>query len=285
MILQAGSSSFDVWAQTSVNNAFARLARVGEKLATLNRINRASDDPAGLISAQGLSHELASINRATESLDRTRAMVRVADSGLAHSSALLIEMQGNVVAAANDSLMPEQREALQYELDAGIDALNRLGQTTFAGQQVFDQSRNFLVGTEPHDQVSLDLIAVDESLGGNSGVLSALRSGGTANLQGGDLELASRILGEAQSQVLSARAELGAFERYSVDTTLRRLEETSVQSARGLSAIQDTDVAAESSNLVREMILADTAVATAKLALRVRGNLLALTENAFDLFG
>jgi flagellin len=285
MIVGAGRSSLDAWAETSVNNAFMRLARVSEKLATLNRINRGSDDPAGLIAAEQLNLELASLDRAAESLDRTRALVRVADSGLAHASALITEMHSNVVAAANDSLTPEQRDALQYEVDAAIDALDRLGQSTFGGQPVFGQTLDFLVGNQPHQLASVDIVAVDESLGGSSGVLADLRSGGVASLQGGDLEVAANILGEAHSQVLSARAELGTFERYSIDSTQRQLEDAQVQLAGALSAIRDTDFAAESSNLVREMILADTAVATAKLSLRVRRNSLTLLDSVFDVFG
>ena len=284
MILPAGRLNVDAAAELSVNHAFNRLARVGEKLATLTRINRASDDPAGLIAVERLTHELASMQRASESLERTRAVIHVADSGLAHASALITDMQSHVVAAANDTLAPEQREALQLEVDAAIDALGRLGQTSFAGEQIFGQSLQFLAGTQPYQQATLDLPAVDESLGGGSGSLADLRSGGTARMDGGDLVSAARILDEAQSQILSSRAETGAFERYVVDSTQRQLQDRQVQLAGGLSAIQDADFAAETSNLVREMIFAETAVATAKLTMRVRRSSLELLDS-FDLVG
>jgi flagellin len=270
MIFGARQSSLDLAAQAAVNNAFDRLAGVTMRISSLQRIRTASDDPAGVIAAEQLSRDLASLKRAAGGLDRTRAVVHVADTALAHAGSLLTDVQANVVAAASDTLSADQRDALQLEVDAALDSINRLGQTTFGGQKVFGESLQFVVGANPTDVETLELPAIDDSLGGTQGVLADLRSGGSAALNGGDLEAASAVLEDAQSQILSARAEAGSFERYAIDSTRRLMEDQEVSLARSLSAIQDADIAAESSHVVREMILADTAIATAKLTMRAR---------------
>lgn len=265
MVLGVGVSGTDLAAQFNVGNRFNRLAEVSLRLGTLQRINSAKDDPAGLIAAEQLNRELAARQRASATLDRSRALVNVADTALAHTSSMLTDIQANVVAAANDTFTPEQRDALQQEVDAALDSIHRLGQTTFAGKPIFGEPLQILVGPEPFQVETLDLPAVDDSLGGTSGVLADLRSGGSANLTTGDLESAAAILDEAQAQILAARADAGAFERTVIDSTQRVMEDTEVNLASALSAIRDTDMAAETSNLVRERILAQTALQTAKL--------------------
>lgn len=281
-IMVLGIATFDSSVQFSVQSAFQRLANVSVKLATLQRINRASDDPAGLIAMEELSNELSAVEAAAQSADRTRAFTQIADSALSNAGDLLTNIQTNLVAASNDTLSVEEREALQYEVDASLDALNRLGGTTLGGQAVFGRSVQFLAGADPTDLATLDLPAVDDSLGGATGVLAELRSGGSASIVSGDLGAAFSIVEEARNQILSTRAEVGAFERYVSDSSQRVLEGMQVNLTRSLSAIRDADVAAESSNLVREMVIAQTSVLTAKLMLHSRKSTVGLLTDLFD---
>jgi flagellin-like hook-associated protein FlgL len=123
---------------------------------------------------------------------------------------------------------------------------------------------------------------VADSLGGGSGVLADLRSGGTASVVSGDLGAAFQIVEEARSQLITARAEVGAFESFVVDSTQRVLQGMEVNLASALSSIRDADVAAETSSLVRETILSQTSVMTAKLLLRSRKSTAGLLTNLFD---
>jgi flagellin len=280
MVLGVGLSSLDLAAQYSVQNAFYQLAQVSTRLATGLRVARGSDGPAALIMAQQLSAELAAWQSATETTERTRAVVHVADSAMAHASSMLTDLEANVVAAASDSLTAEQRDALQYEIDASLDALNRLGGTNFAGRRLFGEPMTFLVGSEPHQTETLELPALDDGLGGASGVLADLRSGGAASVDT-DPARAQRILSEARTEILSARAEAGAFERYVVDSNQRVMEDTQVSLAAALSAVQDADMAAETSLWARQMILAESAVAAARLTIHARRLISPLLEDLF----
>jgi flagellin len=275
-------SHLDVSFPYAVQNAFDRLANVSFRLATSQRINRGSDDPAGLIASHQIARELTAVEMAVRSMHRTRAFTQVADSALAEASHLLNNIQSNLVAAANGVSSPEELQALQAENDAALDALNRLGATSFSGKQVFGESAQVLAGTSPTDVATLDLPALDESLGGTAGTLADLRAGGAASIASGDLERANNILNEARSQVVFARAEVGAFEKYVVDSTERVLEDMQVQLTGALSSVRDTDFAVEASNLVRERLLTQATMMMSQLLGHERRYTFGVLENFFN---
>ena len=270
-----------------VDHAFDRLAQTSVKLATLKQINKGSDDPAGLIAATELNRELKALQAASAATERTRALVHVADSGLAQAGALLDQIEGNIVASASTVISPEERASLQIEIDAAIDALDRIGAgTRFAGNRVFaGDSISVLTGPNPSDQASLDLPEVSSAALGGNGSIADLRSGGPASLASGNAESAATIIDEARQQVLSSRAELGSFERHSIDTAQDLFEDTSAHLSAALSRIQDADVALESANLVKAMTLADSAVAMARLSAATQRATASLFLEVLDVVG
>jgi len=268
-MLPIGAGAGSVSRQTQqITRAFDRLSETSVRLATLKRINRGSDDPAALIAATELNRELTSLEEASAATERTRALVHVADSGLGQAGDLLNQIEGNVIAAADGSTSPDQRAAIQIEIDAAIDALDRIGVSTrFAGNRVFTgESVTVLSGPNAGDTHALDIPELTSTaLGDESGTLADVRSGGVASVASGNAESAVTIIGEARRQVLSARAELGAYERNSIDSVQHLFEDTAVNLNSSLSRIADTDVALESAHLVKAMTLADSAVAAARL--------------------
>jgi flagellin len=288
-MLSIGAAAGSVSRQTQqVTRAFDRLAESSIKLATLKRINRGSDDPSALIAATSLNRELTALEEASAAAERTRALVQVADSGLEQASGLLNQIEGNVIAAANGAISSDEQVAIQIEIDAAIDALNRIGvSTSFAGKRVFTgESATVLLGPNPGDWASLDIPELaSTALGGESGTLATVRSGGTASVASGQAESAVAIIDEARRQVLSARAELGAFERDSIDTAQRLFEDTAVNLSSSLSRIADTDVAFESANLVKAITLADSAVAAARLTVAMQRTTSSLFFEVLDSIG
>ncbi|MCA9122585.1 MAG: flagellin [Planctomycetaceae bacterium] len=265
-----------------VQRTFDRLADTSVKLATLKRINRGSDDPAGLIAATELNRELTALEEASAATERTRAVVHLADRGLGQASDLLNQIEGNLVASASGATSTDERAAHQIEIDAAVDALDRIGlSTTFAGRQVFTgEEISVLTGPNPTDSAQLEIPSLSSSaLGGASGRLADVRSGGLAsdNPQTGDA-----IVKEAREQILSARAELAAFERYSIDSAQRLFDDTAVNLSASLSRIADADVAMESANLVKAMTLADTSLAAARLTLATQRAGARLLSELFD---
>ena len=121
-MLPIGAGAGNTTRQTQqIQRAFDRLNETSVKLATLKRINKGSDDPAGLIAATELHREITALEEASAATERSRALVHVADSGLGEAGDLLNELEGNIVAAANDTLSSDERAALQIEIDAAVE--------------------------------------------------------------------------------------------------------------------------------------------------------------------
>ena len=85
-----------------------------QRLSTGLRINRGSDDPAGLIASENLRSEKAAINAAVTNAQRAEQVVNVAEGGLQEVSNLLIELQSLVSSTANEAgVSTEEKEANQ----------------------------------------------------------------------------------------------------------------------------------------------------------------------------
>jgi flagellin len=98
------------------------------------------------------------------------------------------------------------------------------------------------------------------SLGSNSvGFLNTLGSGGTNSLNSNNLVVAQQILSSAISQVASLRGRLGAFQTYTIGSTVNSLGVAYENASAAQSAIADTDFASETSNLTRDQILSQAA--------------------------
>jgi flagellin len=98
------------------------------------------------------------------------------------------------------------------------------------------------------------------SLGNNSiGFLSTLASGKANSLDSGNMVAAQKIVDKAIEQVAQLRGRLGAFERFTIGSTINSLGVALENTSAAESAIRDTDFAEETANLTRAQILAQAA--------------------------
>ena len=106
-------------------------------------------------------------------------------------------------------------------------------------------------------KVSLGIETVTSANLGDAvtGFLSALKSGGSANVQNGNLTKAQEILDLATKQVSSLRGRLGAFTKNVVGSTINSLGVTLENTTAAESAIRDTDFATETAAMTRAQIL------------------------------
>ena len=98
------------------------------------------------------------------------------------------------------------------------------------------------------------------------GFLSALKSGGAANVLNGDLDKAQRIIDAGIKQVSALRGRLGAFQSNVVGATVRSLGVTLENTAAAESQIRDTDFAQETADLTRSQILVQSATQVLSIA-------------------
>lgn len=112
------------------------------RLSTGSLINSGKDDPAGLISSRALESELTAVDASIRNNQRTDAMLGVADKALGEVASLLTEIQSLAQQSANeDALSPQELAANQSQIDAAIEAIDRIiGTTEFNGKRLLDGS-------------------------------------------------------------------------------------------------------------------------------------------------
>jgi flagellin len=141
MALSINSQSPELGLLSILNMLNRQQSLTMERLATAKRVNRASDDPAGLIAISNFNMELSGVDAALGNANRADAMLNVADGAITQISSLLTEIKTLVTQSAGDTLTEAEKAANQMEIDSAIDAIDRIvGTTTFNGERLLDGS-------------------------------------------------------------------------------------------------------------------------------------------------
>ncbi len=102
-----------------------------QRLSTGLKINGGKDAPAGLIASETLRSEITGLNQAIANSTRASNVVNTAEGALSEVSALLLEVQSLTNEAANTgALSPEEIKANQLQVDAILNSVDRIANTT-----------------------------------------------------------------------------------------------------------------------------------------------------------
>jgi len=136
-------------AQKNLQWTNASLQQALNRLSTGLRINSGKDDPAGLIASEILRSDIVSTSKAITNSERANQMIATADSALGQISLLLHDIRGLVEEAANAGAMSdEQIAANQLQIDAALQSINRVAQTTkFQGRGLLDGTLDFITNS------------------------------------------------------------------------------------------------------------------------------------------
>ncbi len=226
-----------------------------QHLATGKAINRAADDPSGLISAEQLNAMIASLEAESRAAERSQHVAATADAALGEVSDQLAELQGLAVANANTGAMSDaEREANQIEMNSIIQSIDRITSTaTFNGEKLFDGGLSLSVAG---DSLTIDTMSARAlgtlTAGGDIDVsLADLATGGS---HVGDTSVAGKVIAAAASQVSTMRGKLGSFEN-SLQSHIRSTGVALTNTYAAVSQINDTDYAAETARAARAEVL------------------------------
>jgi flagellin len=116
-----------------------------EKLSTGFRVNRGSDDPAGLITSENLRGEIKGISAAIGNAQRAEQVMNIAEGGLQEISNMLVEVQSLVGQTANEAgVSAEEREANQLQIDNILASIDRIANSTsFQGTKLLNGNYDY----------------------------------------------------------------------------------------------------------------------------------------------
>jgi flagellin len=167
-------------------------------------------------------------------------------------------------AQANGLSINYRSSNLDVEFDLN-SAFNKAGTGKF---EITGGGATFALGSKvtENDNASLGIQSVSTASLGDStnGFLSSLASGGANALTGTNLTTAQNVIDKAIDQVSQLRGRLGAFQKFTIGSTINSLGIAFENASAAESAITDTDFAQETANLTRNQLLA--AAATTVLA-------------------
>ncbi|GJQ27046.1 MAG: hypothetical protein HBSAPP02_20780 [Phycisphaerae bacterium] len=126
------------------------------KLSTGFRVNKGSDDPAGLIAIQSLNSELVSVDAALSNSARAKSMMDVADGSLKEISSLLTQIQSLAAASVSSGgLSGAELAANQAQIDNAITAIDRIVRTaSFNGKNLLDGAQSIRATASDPTKVS-----------------------------------------------------------------------------------------------------------------------------------
>jgi len=116
-----------------------------ERLSTGLRINRASDDPSGLVISEQLRAEISSLEQAVENSEFASNLIGTAEAALHEISSLLTRIRGSAIFALNTGgTSREQVAAEQDSVDSAIASIQRIADTTrFATTHLLNGASSF----------------------------------------------------------------------------------------------------------------------------------------------
>jgi flagellin len=246
--------------QKSVNSVQKGLRSSLERLASGYRINRASDDAAGLAISENLRAQIRSLNQARRNTFDGISMVQTAAGALGESSDMLQRMRELAMQSSNGALNDDQRAAIQNEFVQLQSELDRQVQTTeYNGKKLLDGSLSggnalqFQVGIRhgDADRLVLSVDAMDKT---------SLGMGTTAVGTQANAAAALDDLDTALERISDQRSDLGAYENR-FKSAANTLDIAAENVAAADSRIRDVDVAMESTNLSAQQMLQQATVA------------------------
>jgi flagellin len=264
-----------------LNQVQRDLGRSLERLSTGLRINRASDDAAGLSVSESLRTQVRGSQVANRNANDGIALLKIAEGAANEISAMLQRMRELAVQSDNDTLTTVERQYLDQEFQALTEEITRIsaaaqynGQTLIYGDgfgQAGGTSSILHIGAnnvQGVDRLALTISAV------SSGALSLTTHGISTNV--GALASITAVDDAIQS-VNRMRSDLGAYINR-LEHAVNNLDNQAHNMQAAESTIRDVDFADESTQFMRNQILSQSATAMLSQANQVPQSVLSLLQ-------
>jgi flagellin len=239
------------------------LGKSMEKLSSGFRINKASDDAAGMQISEALRSNIRGNNKALDNVQDGINMMNIVDGAMGTITDSLQRVRELAVQGASDTLSTTQRSAITQEVRQLVTDITRIADSTeFNGKKLMDGSVSAFklqVGNESAsatNSINLASIGGVNPFAGLAGDNLALGSTGlSANVStaGSALNLISKI-DTALGTVNQRRAAVGAMTNR-LENTAKNLAISTENLSASESRIRNVDVAKESANLTKNQIL------------------------------
>jgi flagellin len=269
MSLISNTNVTSLIAQRNLNNSSNKLKLSMERLSSGYRINRASDDAAGLSMSQNLTSEIRRMQQASRNVQDSMSVLDTADGALSVIIDNFQRVRELTVQAGNDTNDATARASISNEIRSlmsdidristatqlnGINLLNgtatqavvQIGSGSNASNNVLDVSSAFTSASS----AGLGAVGIAPKTFANTAAVS-LTTGAVARNFLFDVDSAIQA-------ATSQRARIGAFQNQ-LSSTDNNLNLGTTNFMASNSRIRDVDVATESSTMAQSQVLTQAA--------------------------
>jgi flagellin len=237
-----------------------------EQLASGFRINKSSDDAAGLQISEVLRSQIRGSEKANDNVQDGINVLNTADGSLSTITDNLQRMRELSVQGANDTLNIDQRSAINKELKQLTADISRIANSTeFNGKKLFSSVTNYKiqVGAESASATNvLDIGGTNSALGTLQATSLGLQNAGAVMQVGvGTNASALRAISKidtALQTVGNRRASIGAMTNR-LSSASQNLSIAIENFSASESRIRNVDVAKESAEMTKNQILQQAA--------------------------
>lgn len=161
MAINVNTNVAAMTAQRYTNNAAEATQRSMERLSSGYRINSAKDDAAGLQISNRLTSQSRGLDMAVRNANDGISIAQTAEGALDESTSILQRMRDLSLQSSNGSNSRSEREAIQEEVAALNDELNRIAETTsFGGNKLLNGTfgnKSFQIGAGSGEAVQMTM--------------------------------------------------------------------------------------------------------------------------------
>ena len=261
--------------QFHLRNSNKDIARSMERMSSGSRVNRSSDDAAGLAVSEKIRADIRGLKQVDRNAQDGISLTQVAEGSLSQISGMLIRLRELGVQAASDTINDENRRLLGREYSQIKEEIDRIANATeFNGTKLLNgsgKSMDFQINTR--NQPTVDRITFDPTQSDMGTVSLGINESSVNDKMSAQDSL--DMIDQAMTSVSDVRAVLGSIQSRLNTTTENihnNLESLSVANSR----IKDTDIAEESSVLAKNNMMLQAGTSILAQANQQPGQALAL---------
>lgn len=276
-------------AQRNLSDSVSKGSASMEKLSSGYRINRASDDAAGLAVSEKLKADIRGLGMAKRNANDGISLIQTAEGGLNEIGNILTRLRELGVQSASDTIGNRERGFLNKEFSALKDEITRIAQSTeFNGTLLLAGDReglpeeltarsnaypvdiqigkDYFTNTDgegvrnPTNIIRLNLEDINATVGADGLNLGASDDESSTNVASKEAsQMALSTLDTAINKLAEHRSTLGGFQSR-LSSTLNNLSIQIENATASNSRIRDTDFAEETAKFTQSNILKQAGV-------------------------
>lgn len=260
-------------AQRNLGNTSAAQKGSLERLASGSRINKASDDAAGLAISEKMKSSIRSLRQGIRNANDGVSMIQTAEGAMNEVGNILTRFRELSVQAASDTIGDTERGFIDKEVQQLKSEVDRIAASTeYNGTKLLNgegSALEFQIGN--NNNPAVDRFVFDVAKTGVSIQRLGLEGLGTSTKENAQNNLA--MVDAAMSNLSGNRADLGALQNR-IQSSISNMTIYDENLSAANSRIRDVDMASETAELTKDNILSQAG--TAVLSQANQNNMLAL---------